>query len=94
MTVDSNDTNLASKSVAAFSADHLEVVARPSGEDMSLAITSRIVSVVVIVVTQSLLEIATGPPTKTPLRRDFLEWSLKGWPGTPGSIDNKPFAAA
>jgi len=73
--VDSNDTNLASKSVAAFSADHLEVVARPSGEDMSLAITSRIVSVVVIVVTQSLLEIATGPPTKTPLRRAFLEWS-------------------
>src|SRR2546427_4900985 len=49
MAVGSNGTNRPLNSLDAFSANHVVGVTRPSGEDMSLAITPRIDSGVVIV---------------------------------------------
>jgi anti-sigma B factor antagonist len=49
MAVGSNGTNRPLNSLDGFCADHVVVVMQPPGEDMSLAISSRIVSGVVIV---------------------------------------------
>src|SRR2546425_12223222 len=85
MTVDSNDTNLASR-VAAFSADHLAVIARTSGEAMSLAITSRIVSGVVIVYIAGRLCILD-----VTLRERMNEWLEKGHRAFVLNLANVPY---